>query len=82
MGISSAARRGKANRTSHSTSTATTYPKLRKKGGKKIFELQPDVEWDKGRAELWLTEALGLNHAGVVSSAALSQPRAAAPRDT
>jgi alpha,alpha-trehalase len=39
---------------------------LRKKGGKKIFELQPDVEWDKGHAVLWLTEALGLDHAGVV----------------
>lgn len=42
------------------------HPKLRKKGGKKIFELQPDVEWDKGRAVLWLTDALGLNHSGVV----------------
>lgn len=42
------------------------HPRLRKKGGKKIFELQPDVEWDKGQAVLWLTEALGLDHAGVV----------------
>lgn len=39
---------------------------LRKKGGKKIFELQPDVEWDKGHAVSWLTEALGLDHPGVV----------------
>lgn len=42
------------------------HPNLRKKGGKKIFELQPDVEWDKGRAVLWLIEALGLNHSSVV----------------
>ncbi len=35
-------------------------PTLRKKGGKKIFELQPDVDWDKGRAVLWLAEKLGL----------------------
>ncbi len=36
------------------------HPSLRKKGGKKIFELQPDVPWDKGRAVLWLLERLGL----------------------
>jgi trehalose-phosphatase len=39
---------------------------LRKRGGKKIFELQPNLDWDKGKAVLWLTEALGLNHSGVV----------------
>ena len=33
---------------------------LRKGHGKKVFELQPDVEWDKGRAVLWLMERLGL----------------------
>jgi trehalose-phosphatase len=33
---------------------------LRKKGGKKIFELQPDVPWDKGRAVRWLLEQVGL----------------------
>jgi trehalose-phosphatase len=35
-------------------------PRLRKKGGKKIFELQPDVPWDKGRAVRWLLEQLDL----------------------
>ncbi len=39
---------------------------LRKRGGKKIFELQPDVPWDKGHAVSWLTEALKLDHAGVL----------------
>lgn len=39
---------------------------LRKRGGKKIFELQPDVPWDKGHAVSWLTEALELDHAGVI----------------
>jgi trehalose-phosphatase len=34
---------------------------LRKRGGKKIFELQPDVPWDKGRAVLWLLEQLDLD---------------------
>jgi trehalose-phosphatase len=33
---------------------------LRKGYGKKVFELQPDVEWNKGRAVLWLMERLGL----------------------
>lgn len=37
------------------------FSSLRKKGGKKIFEVQPDVEWDKGRAVRWLVEALGLD---------------------
>lgn len=34
------------------------HPSLKMKGGKKIFELLPDVEWDKGRAVLWLRKAL------------------------
>ncbi len=33
---------------------------LRKGHGKKVFELQPDVEWNKGCAVLWLMERLGL----------------------
>lgn len=33
---------------------------LRKTHGKKIFEVQPDIEWDKGRAMLWLLDTLGL----------------------
>lgn len=32
---------------------------LRKRGGKKIFELLPDADWNKGRAVLWLLETLG-----------------------
>ncbi len=37
------------------------HPDLRRGIGKKVFELQPDVEWDKGRAVLWLLETLGLD---------------------
>jgi alpha,alpha-trehalase len=37
---------------------------LRKRGGKKVFELQPDIEWHKGYAVMWLAETLGLNRAG------------------
>jgi trehalose-phosphatase len=36
------------------------HPGLRKKGGKKIFELQPDVPWDKGMAVRWLLQRLNL----------------------
>ncbi|MEO1402116.1 MAG: trehalose-phosphatase [Cyanobacteria bacterium J06635_1] len=36
------------------------HPSLRKSSGKKIFELQPDIPWDKGRAILWLLEKLKL----------------------
>jgi len=31
--------------------------------GKKVYELQPDVDWDKGRAVLWLIETLKLEEA-------------------
>lgn len=41
-------------------------PRLRKKGGKKIYELQPDVAWDKGRAVRWLLETLDLRGADVL----------------
>jgi len=32
---------------------------LRKTGGKRILELRPDVDWDKGRALWWLLERCG-----------------------
>jgi alpha,alpha-trehalase len=34
---------------------------LRKTYGKKVFELRPRLDWDKGRAVSWLLEALGLH---------------------
>jgi alpha,alpha-trehalase len=34
-------------------------PDLRKTGGKKVFELRPRFDWDKGKAVLWLLQALG-----------------------
>ncbi|HYU33224.1 MAG TPA: trehalose-phosphatase [Thermoanaerobaculia bacterium] len=38
-------------------------PDLRKVHGKKIFELRPDLDWDKGRALLWLLDTLHLETA-------------------
>ena len=35
------------------------HPSLRREGGKMLFELRPDVDWDKGAAACWLIEALG-----------------------
>jgi len=37
------------------------HPQLRKTGGKKILELRPDIDWDKGKAVLWLLDALDLD---------------------
>jgi trehalose 6-phosphate phosphatase len=34
--------------------------RLRKTAGKKVFELQPDIDWHKGKALLWLLEQLGM----------------------
>ena len=36
------------------------HRELRKSGGKKVFELRPDVDWHKGRAVMWLIDELGL----------------------
>lgn len=45
---------------------AASEPGLRKGHGKKLFELRPDLDWDKGKALLWLLDALGLNHPGIL----------------
>ncbi|PWC81908.1 trehalose phosphatase [Azospirillum sp. TSH100] len=38
-------------------------PRLRMTGGKELFELRPNLPWDKGRAVLALLDALGLEGA-------------------
>ncbi len=40
---------------------------LRKRHGKKVFELQPAIDWHKGQAVLWLLHALGLEERSVTS---------------
>jgi alpha,alpha-trehalase len=42
-------------------------PGLREMRGKKVFELQPDVVWNKGEAILWLQDALGLDRSHAVT---------------
>jgi trehalose 6-phosphate phosphatase len=45
---------------------ASRYPDLRRSGGKKIFELQPKIDWHKGKALLWLLEMMDLDKPDVV----------------
>jgi trehalose 6-phosphate phosphatase len=37
------------------------HPRLRNSHGKKVYDLQPGIDWHKGRAVVWLLEALGLD---------------------
>ena len=39
---------------------AARHRELRRMDGKKVYELLPDIDWDKGKAVLWLLETLGL----------------------
>lgn len=41
--------------------------RLKKTHGKKVFDLQPDIDWNKGRAVDWLLDALGLDGPEVVA---------------
>ncbi len=45
----------------HLRDTVAQHPQLRLSEGKKVYELQPDIRWDKGKALLWLLDALGLD---------------------
>ena len=47
------------------TEVTARHRELRTMEGKKVYELLPDIDWDKGKAVLWLLEALGLEHADV-----------------
>ncbi|NOR57259.1 MAG: trehalose-phosphatase, partial [Sulfurimonas sp.] len=40
------------------------HPNVRKSYGKKVYELQPDLEWNKGKALEWLMEALHIEKKG------------------
>jgi len=45
---------------------AARHPRLRRTSGKQVRELRPDLDWDKGRAVLWLLGALGVDRDDVV----------------
>lgn len=44
---------------------AERHRELRKMDGKKVYELLPDIDWDKGKAVQWLLETPGLERAKV-----------------
>src|SRR5947208_1585656 len=44
---------------------AARHRELRRIDGKKVYELLPDIDWNKGKAVLWLLETLGLERANV-----------------
>ncbi|MBR0570385.1 trehalose-phosphatase [Microvirga sp. STS03] len=47
-------------------SVLSRFPQLKKGLGKKIYELKPNLDWHKGKAVLWLLDALELNKPDVV----------------
>jgi len=42
------------------------FASLKKTFGKKVFEVRPDMDWDKGKAIEWLTDALGFSRHSVL----------------
>jgi trehalose-phosphatase len=44
---------------------AARHRELRRINGKKVYELLPGIGWDKGKAVIWLLEALDLKHQNV-----------------
>jgi alpha,alpha-trehalase len=40
---------------------AVRHLELRRMDGKKVYELLPDIDWDKGKAAVWLLETLDLD---------------------
>ncbi len=44
---------------------AARHRELRTMEGKKVYELLPNTDWNKGKAVLWLLENLGLEHGKV-----------------
>ena len=42
------------------------HSELRTIASKQVFELQPNIDWNKGRAVLWLLETLGLEQPEVI----------------
>ena len=45
---------------------AAGHPGLKLRGGKKVYEFLPNLNWDKGKAVEWLLDALNLNDPGVL----------------
>ena len=44
---------------------AARHPELRRINGKKVYELLPGIDWDKGKAMIWLLDTLDFDHKNV-----------------
>ena len=44
----------------------TEFPRLHMGHGKKVFRVQPDIRWDKGRAVEWLVERLDSDQSAIL----------------
>jgi trehalose-phosphatase len=44
---------------------AARHRELRRLDGKKVYELLPDIDWDKGKTMIWLLDTLGLDRKNV-----------------
>ena len=44
---------------------AARHRELRRINGKKVYELLPDIDWDKGKAMIWLLDTLDLDRKNV-----------------
>lgn len=53
------------------------HPALHRGTGKKVFELRPDIDWDKGRAVLWLLARI--SHRPSAGAAEQGRPASAPP---
>lgn len=42
------------------------HPRFRKASGKMVWEIRPDLDWDKGRAVLRLLDLVGAEHPGLI----------------
>jgi len=45
---------------------AQKFTRLQLSSGKKVFELRPQVDWDKGKALLWLLKKMGLDKKNIL----------------
>jgi len=46
--------------------TLSDHPRLRLGHGKKVFEIRPDIDWNKGEAVRWLLQRLARERPGIV----------------
>jgi trehalose-phosphatase len=42
------------------------YPKLQLRHGKEVFEIRPNIAWDKGRAARWILHQMEGNETGAI----------------